>query len=169
MRAEVEESLRRWADTRPSLTPNPSPSGRGALHPASVNWPWARGGSPRRAAGTAGGRPGLRKGLGYAAAALALLLGAPAALAQTATLAASSVEDDTATLTLTNHSGDWYYKYTVPSGDTTCTVVSSGTYTASLTSLTPGTSYTYKAYSNNTCTTELTSDSTDAEFLTKPG
>ena len=169
MRAEVEESLRRWADTRPSLTPNPSPSGRGALHPASVNWPWARGGSPRRAAGTAGGRPGLRKALGYAAAALALLLFAPAALAQTATLAASSVEDDTATLTLTNHSGDWYYKYTVPSGDTSCTLVSSGTYTASLSSLTPGTSYTYKAYSNSTCSTELTSDSTDAELLTKPG
>ena len=169
VRAEVEESPRRWADTRPSLTPNPSPSGRGALHPAGVNWPWARGGSPRRAAGAAGGRPGLRKALGYAVAALALLLGAPAALAQTATLAASSVEDDTATLTLTNHTGDWYYKYTVPSGDTSCTLVSSGTYTASLTSLTPATSYTYKAYSNSSCSTELTSASTDAEFLTKPG
>ena len=87
------------------------------------------------------------------------------------TLAASNVEDDTATLTLTNHSGDWYYKYTVPSSpaDTCSTVVSSGTYTASLSSLTPATSYTYKAYSNNTCTTELTSATTDAEFLTKPG
>ena len=134
-----------------------------------MNWPWARGGSPRRAAGAAGGRPGLRKALGCAAAALALLLGAPAAFAQTATLAASNVEDDTATLTLTNHSGDWYYKYTVPSGDTSCTLVSSGTYTASLTSLTPGASYTYKAYSNSACSTEITSDATDAELLTKPG
>ena len=167
MRAEVEESPRRWADTRPSLTPNPSPAGRGALHPAKVNWPPARGGSPRRAAGAAGGRPGLRKVLGYAAGALALLLCAPAAFAQT--LAASDVEDDTATLTLTGHTGDWYYKYTVPSGDSSCTLVSSGTYTKSLTGLSKGTSYTYKAYSNSACTTELTSATTDAEFLTKPG
>ena len=86
-------------------------------------------------------------------------------------LEASSVEDDSATLTLTNHTGDWYYKYTVPSSPAgTCsTVVSTGTYTASLTGLTSGTSYTYKAYSDTQCNTELTSAATDAEFLTKPG
>ena len=133
-------------------------------------YPPARGGSPRRAAGTAGALPSLRKALGYAAGAIVLLLGAPAAFAQSVTLAASNVEHDTATLTLTNHTGDWYYKYTVPSSpaDTCSTVVSSGTYTASLSSLTPATSYTYKAYSNSSCSTEITSDATDAEFLTKP-
>ena len=88
--------------------------------------------------------------------------GTPVAVA----LTASTVEDDTATLSIANHTGSWYYKYTVPTGGT-CTEVSSGT-TASLSSLTPGTSYTYKAYSDSTCGTELTSSSTDAEFLTKP-
>ena len=94
-----------------------------------------------------------------------------AATPAAATLAASSVEDDTATLTITGHSGDWYHKYTVPSSPAgTCsTVVSSGTWTASLANLSTGTSYTFKAYSDNQCNTELTSVSTDAEFLTKPG
>ena len=32
--------------------------------------------------------------------------------------------------------------------------------------LTPGTAYTFKAYSNDTCTTEVTSDANDAEFTT---
>ena len=83
-------------------------------------------------------------------------------------LLASNVTHDSATLTITNHTGDWYYKKTVPSGDTTCTPVSSGTYAASLSGLTPATSYTWKAYSDSTCNTEITSDSTDAEFLTTP-
>ena len=90
--------------------------------------------------------------------------GTPAAVA----LTASAVEDDTATLTISNHVAAWYYKYTVPSGDTSCTEVSAGTSTASLSSLTPGTSYTYKAYSDSSCNTELTSATTDADFLTKP-
>ena len=83
-------------------------------------------------------------------------------------LAASAVTHNSATLTISNHTGNWYYKKTVPSGDTTCTLVSSGTYTASLSSLTPGTSYTYKAYSNSTCATEITNDATDADFITRP-
>ena len=86
-------------------------------------------------------------------------------------LATSAVTHNSATLTITNHTGDWYYKYTTPKtpAGTCSTVVSAGTDTASLASLTPGTSYTYKAYSDNQCTKELTSTSTDAEFLTKPG
>ena len=82
------------------------------------------------------------------------------------TLTASSVEATTATLTITGYTGDWYYKYTVPSGGTCSTVVSNGTTTASLTSLSTNTSYTYKAYSNSGCGTEL---ATAAAFLTKPG
>ena len=102
---------------------------------------------------------------------LAALLCAPAAFAQTVTLAASDVEDDTATLTISGHTGDWYHKYTVPTSPAgTCsTVVSAGTDTASLASLVTATSYTFKAYSDNQCNTALTSDANDAEFLTKPG
>ena len=91
--------------------------------------------------------------------------------APAATLTASAVEASTATLTIANHSGDWYYKYTAPTtpAGTCSTVVSSGTDTASLASLLAGTNYTFKAYSDVSCNTELTSAATDADFLTKPG
>ena len=87
------------------------------------------------------------------------------------TLAASAITHNSATLTIGNHAGDWHYKYTTPTtpAGTCSTVVSAGTDTASLASLTSGTSYTFKAYSDSQCTKELTSASTDAEFLTKPG
>ena len=86
-----------------------------------------------------------------------------------ATLAASSVKADTATLTISSYTGAWYYKHTAPTGGQCSSEIASGTTTASLTGLSGNTSYTYKAYSNSGCTTELTGDSTDAEFLTKPG
>ena len=89
--------------------------------------------------------------------------GTPAAV----TLTASAVEAATATLTLANHGGDWYWKYTVPSGDTSCTAAGSAA-TASPAGLDAGTSYTFKAYGDAACATELTSDATDAELLTKP-
>ncbi len=83
-------------------------------------------------------------------------------------LAASNVKETTATLTISNHTGDWYYKYTVPAtpAGSCSSVVAGGTATASLTGLTGGTAYTFKAYSNSTCATEITSASTDAEFST---
>ena len=90
--------------------------------------------------------------------------GTPAAV----TLSGSAVEAATATLTIGNHLSKWYYKYTVPNGDSSCTEVLAGITTARLTSLTGGTSYTYKAYSDSSCGTELTSVTTDVEFLTKP-
>ena len=79
-------------------------------------------------------------------------------------LAASSIEATTATLTITDHTGDWYYKYTSPSGGT-CSTKQSGT-TANLTQLSTGTTYTFKAYSNSSCSTVI---ATAADFLTKPG
>ena len=84
------------------------------------------------------------------------------------TLTATNISQTTATLTMKNHTGQWYYKYTVPSGDTSCTEVSAGTSTARLTGLTASTSYTFNAYSdsNSSCSTELTTDATDAEFRT---
>ena len=81
----------------------------------------------------------------------------------TLALTASAVTATTATLTIKNHEGDWYYKYTAPTGGQ-CSSVQTGT-TASLATLTPGTNYTFKAYSNSSCSTELAT----AAFLTKPG
>ena len=86
-----------------------------------------------------------------------------------ATLTASAVTDTTATITIANHSGDWYHKHTTPSNGTCSSVVSSPTTTASLSSLSGNTDYTWKAYSDSGCSTELTTDSTDAGFLTEPG
>ena len=78
-------------------------------------------------------------------------------------LTASSVTHNAATLTLGNYSGNWWLKRTTPA-DTTCK--SKGTTaTESLTSLDSNTSYTYKAYSDSNCSTELASET----LLTKPG
>ena len=59
------------------------------------------------------------------------------------TLAASDVRAATATLTITDHSTAWYYKYTSPSGGQCSSVVSAGTSPANLTNLTHGTTYTF--------------------------
>ena len=68
-----------------------------------------------------------------------------------ATLTSSSVTSTTATLTIGGHTGAWWYERTAPSGDTTCHSVAAGTTTANLSSLTAGTSYTYKAYDKSGC------------------
>ncbi len=67
------------------------------------------------------------------------------------TLTAGSVTTNSATLTLANHSGSWYAKKTAPSGGTCSSAISTTTH--NLSSLTAGTWYTYKAYSDSTCTT----------------
>ena len=81
-------------------------------------------------------------------------------------LTSSNVEANTATLTIANHSGSWYYKATAPSGGSCSAEIAAGTATADLTGLSTNTSYTYTAYSDSGCTTELAV--ADA-FLTKPG
>ena len=81
------------------------------------------------------------------------------------TLAASSVEATTAALTIGNYGGSWYYKHTVPSSGTCSSTAVSGA-TKDLTDLSSNTSYTYKAYSDSSCSTEL---ATASAFLTKPG
>ncbi len=82
----------------------------------------------------------------------------------TVSLAASAVEESTATLTIAGHTTAWWYKGSQTNAS--CTSVAANTATASLSGLTGGTDHTYKAYSNSTCTTELTTASTDAEFST---
>ena len=88
---------------------------------------------------------------------------APAA----ATLTASSVKYATGTLTIGLHSGNWYYKYTVPSGGT-CQGPVSGS-SKNLTGLASNTRYIFKAYSDSACSTELTIDTSDADFSTRLG
>ena len=70
------------------------------------------------------------------------------------TLTASAVEDGTATLSIANRTTAWYYKYTVPTGGACSAAIAAGTTTANLTSLASAVSYTFKAYSDNSCTTE---------------
>ena len=82
------------------------------------------------------------------------------------TLTANTVEATTATLTIGNRSGSWYYKYTVPSGGTCSAEIAAGTTTADLSSLSDNTSYTFTAYSDSGCTASL---ATADAFLTKPG
>ena len=66
-------------------------------------------------------------------------------------LDASGVTATTATLTMSHYNGAWWYERTAPSGDATCHRVAAGTKSASLSSLTASTTYTYKAYDKANC------------------
>ena len=67
------------------------------------------------------------------------------------TLTVSNRTETGATLTLANHSADWWYKQTAPTAGGTCTSRTAAQTTATLTGLTVNTSYTYKAYSKTGC------------------
>ncbi len=84
---------------------------------------------------------------------------------QAVTLTASDVEHDSATLTIANHTGDWYYKANA-APHASCSSSVSGTTTASLAGLSGNTSYTYTAYSDGGCSSKLAAA---GAFLTKPG
>ena len=79
-------------------------------------------------------------------------------------LVASDITATSATLTLAGYTGAWRYKQTAPRAGA-CSSAVSGT-TANLTNLTAGTPYTFKAYSDSGCATEITATATDAEFNT---
>ena len=64
-------------------------------------------------------------------------------------LSVESVTAITATLKLTNHTGDWWFKQTAPTAGT-CTA-GEADFTNALSDLIPGTQYTYKSYDVNTC------------------
>ncbi len=68
-------------------------------------------------------------------------------------LTASSITSTGATLTMAHHTGTWYYKATTGPHTTCQGPVAANTSTKTLTGLTPGTSYTYSAYSDSGCTT----------------
>ena len=87
--------------------------------------------------------------------------------ANTSPFPAAKVEDieaTTATLHITNHTGDWYHKHTTPSNGTCSSKVSSGTSKSDLT-VSANTNYTYAAYSDSGCAFLL---ATASSFLTKP-
>ena len=66
------------------------------------------------------------------------------------------------------HTDAWRYKQSQPSDPSAeCSPeIAAGTSTAELSGLDAGQAYTFKAYSDATCSTELTTDATDAEFTT---
>ena len=68
------------------------------------------------------------------------------------TLTASNLTNTGATLTIANHAGNWYYKHSGASA--TCEGPVTGN-SKSLTNLTSGTSYTYSAYSDSSCATQV--------------
>ena len=70
------------------------------------------------------------------------------------TLTADSVSHDSATLTLTGRTGNWWIKRTAPTTGT-CTAKTSSAYTHDLTGLNASTAYTYTAYSDSGCATTI--------------
>ena len=87
----------------------------------------------------------------------------PAAPPVTLSVVDGTVTDKRMNLTIANHTGNWHYKH----NQTGASCVSAGTETTvTATGLTANTSYIFKAYSDNTCNTEL---ATAAASLTTPG
>ena len=80
------------------------------------------------------------------------------------TLMATGTTTDSLKLTISDHSGNWYYNYTTPTGGN-CSSAGSGSSTT-VSGLAANTTYTFTAYSNSVCTTEL---ATAASFTTPPG
>ena len=72
-----------------------------------------------------------------------------------ATLDTSRIGDTTATLTIGNYPGNWYFKANT-GPHTACSTAQTGT-SASLSGLAGSTSYTYTAYHNSGCSAEITS------------
>ncbi|MCY4054779.1 MAG: fibronectin type III domain-containing protein [Cyanobacteria bacterium MAG CAR4_bin_6] len=70
-----------------------------------------------------------------------------------ASLAAGSITESGAVLTLSNGPGVWYYKETAPSGGSCSTAVSGAS--ATLTGLSAATGYTYRAYGDSGCSEEV--------------
>ncbi len=66
-------------------------------------------------------------------------------------LTVSNITDNSAKLKIARHTGNWYAKRTAPTAGNCSSAISTSTH--DITSLNPGTSYTYKAYSDSGCST----------------
>ena len=113
---------------------------------------------------TAAARPRRRAETGHAPGPSDAAKGAPA----DETLTVSAIGATGATLTIGNWSAAWHYKHTAPTtgpGASCSSAVAAGTSTASLSSLSGNTGYTFAAYSDGACSALI--DAAPA-FLTKP-
>ena len=81
------------------------------------------------------------------------------------TLTVSNIASTGATLTIGNHSGDWYYKHTTPSSGTCSSAVATASTAA--TGLSPDTAHVFKAYSDSGCATELATASSFTTLMAK--
>ena len=81
------------------------------------------------------------------------------------TLAVTEVRETSATLTIANWTGQWWYRYMTPSGGACSSGPVVGT-VAELTNLTSGTDYTVAAYSDGVCSDELASASFSTAMAT---
>ena len=84
-------------------------------------------------------------------------------------LDASDISSSSATLTLSDYEGVWWYQRTSPSGDSTCHRVDGGT-AARVAGLSASTSYTYKAYDKPGCASadEIASETFSATTAQAP-
>ena len=126
---------------RVALTTSDAPT----LDPANNGWSLGTAVSSRTASGGGGGYTWFS----YGSVPKLKLIAKP-----NTTLTASNVAATTATLTIAHHHAAWYYKHT-NTGATCEGPVAAGTSAKALTGLTAGTSYTYSAYSDSTCSTLL--------------
>ena len=79
----------------------------------------------------------------------------------TPALTADNITNTTAMLTLVGRSGSWHYQHTTPTGGACSPAIAQDS--ATVTGLTPGTSYTFSAYRDSACANLLT---TAAAFTT---
>ena len=91
-----------------------------------------------------------------------------AATPRAVTLTAGTATATGMTLTIANWSGAWRYEYTSPTGGQCSSEVAAGTDSATVGSLDSNTAYTFKAYSDNSCGTELAAASPVATLPPKP-
>ena len=100
-------------------------------------------------------------------------LGAESNESSSATPRAVALSADTATATgmtlkISNYSLAWYYKHTTPSGSCSSQAVSAGTSSKAVTGLDSNKGYTFAAYSDSGCLSELASASAYATLPPKP-
>ena len=88
---------------------------------------------------------------------------------ETLTVSKDTITATGATLKIGNWQEKWYYKYTSPDGGSCSdSAVPKGTSTKAVTGLESNTSYTFKAYSDSTCDTELAAASAFPTLPPKP-
>ena len=83
------------------------------------------------------------------------------------TLTVSKIGTTGATLTIGNHSGGWYYKYTSPGGGG-CSSTAVATASTTVSGLTANKDYTFKAYNDSGCSTELATADAFPTLTPKP-